>query len=115
MTHAGKAAIDQQEGTEAGASRDDLGAPFSLSALAKSALTHHQPRPSVVLPDGNRAPSGAAVHRGAWRTVGYQQVALGIPVHCLLQLPTPVREGCLLFRLVVYFGRVNLTNQELGE
>ena len=33
--------IYQQEGTEAGASGDDLGAPFSLSPLSKSALTHH--------------------------------------------------------------------------
>ena len=33
--------IYQQEGTEAGASGDDLGAPFSLSVLSKSALTHH--------------------------------------------------------------------------
>ena len=33
MTQAGKAVIDQQEGTEAGASGGDLGAPFSLSAL----------------------------------------------------------------------------------
>ena len=33
--------IYQQEETEAGASGDDLGAPFSLSALSKSALTHH--------------------------------------------------------------------------
>ena len=34
--------IDQQERTEAGASGDDLGALSSLSALSKSALTHHQ-------------------------------------------------------------------------
>lgn len=33
--------ITQQEGTEAGASGDDLGAPFSLPTLSKSALTHH--------------------------------------------------------------------------
>ena len=33
--------IDQQERTEAGASGDDLGAPFSLSAISKSALIHH--------------------------------------------------------------------------
>ncbi len=33
--------IYQQERTEAGASGDDLGAPFSLPALSKSALTHH--------------------------------------------------------------------------
>ena len=33
--------IYQQEGTEAGASGDDLGAPFSLPVLSKSALTHH--------------------------------------------------------------------------
>ena len=33
--------IDQQKRTEAGASGDDLGAPFSLPTLSKSALTHH--------------------------------------------------------------------------
>jgi len=43
MTQAGGAVIDQQEGTEAGASGDDLGAPFSLPALSKSALAHHLP------------------------------------------------------------------------
>ena len=41
MAQAGGAVIDQQERTEAGASGDDLGAPFSLPALSKSALTHH--------------------------------------------------------------------------
>jgi len=30
MAQAGEAVIDQQKGTEAGASGDDLGAPFSL-------------------------------------------------------------------------------------
>ncbi len=35
MTQAGKAVINQQEGTEAGASGDDLGAPISLSALCE--------------------------------------------------------------------------------
>ncbi len=35
MAQAGKALIDQQEGTEAGASGDDLGAPFSLLALCE--------------------------------------------------------------------------------
>jgi len=35
MTQAGKAVIDQQEGTEAGASGDDLGAPFSLLVLCE--------------------------------------------------------------------------------
>ncbi len=58
MAQAGKAVIDQLEGTKVGASGDDLGAPFSLSALSKSALTHHRPRPAVVLPNGSRAPSG---------------------------------------------------------
>ena len=33
--------IYQQERTEVGVSGDDLGAPFSLPALSKSALTHH--------------------------------------------------------------------------
>ena len=35
MTQAGKAVIDQQEGSEAGASGNDLGAPFSLPALCE--------------------------------------------------------------------------------
>ena len=34
--------IDPQKGTEAGAPGDDLGAPFSLSALSKSALTYRR-------------------------------------------------------------------------
>ncbi len=33
--------IDQQERTKAGLSGNGLGAPFSLPALLKSALTHH--------------------------------------------------------------------------
>ena len=33
--------IDQQKGTEAGSSGDDLGAPFSLPTLSKNALTCH--------------------------------------------------------------------------
>ena len=41
MLQARRAVIDQQEGTEAGASGLGLGAPFSLSPLSKSALTHH--------------------------------------------------------------------------
>ena len=49
------------EGTEAGASGDDLGAPFSLSALCEeSVLTHHRHRLVVVLPDGNRAHGSVA-------------------------------------------------------
>ena len=51
--------IYQQERTEAGASGDDLGAPFSLPVLSKSALTHHLPRPAVVLPPAVvRSPRG---------------------------------------------------------
>ncbi len=33
---------------------------FLCRPSAKGALTHHRPRPSVVLPDGSRAPTGAA-------------------------------------------------------
>ena len=57
MTQAGRAVIDQQEGTEAGASGDDLGAPFSLSALSKGVLTHHQ-QAGGSMACGHRAPSG---------------------------------------------------------
>ncbi len=42
MVQAVEAINNQQKGTGAGASGDGLGAPFSLSALSKSALTHHQ-------------------------------------------------------------------------
>ena len=38
MTQAGKAVIDQQEETDAGASGDDLGAPFSLSVLCEERI-----------------------------------------------------------------------------
>lgn len=34
--------IDQQEEVDRGASGNDLGAPFSLLASAKCALTYHQ-------------------------------------------------------------------------
>ena len=44
-------------GTEGGASGDGLGAPFSLSALSKSALTHHQ-QAGGGMACGHRAPSG---------------------------------------------------------
>ena len=60
MTQSEKAVIDQQEKTEAGASGNDLGAPFSLWAPAKGALTHHQPVAGGGTACGSRAPSGAA-------------------------------------------------------
>ncbi len=41
--------IDQQEGTEGGASGDDLGAPFSLSALLRAHFLTTRKR-AVVLP-----------------------------------------------------------------
>ena len=81
MTQAGKEVIDQQEGTEAGASGDDLDAPVSLPASAKSARTHPRLGPAVVPPDGSRAPSGGG-------SAGY------IPEHCLLLLlPASANEG----------------------
>ena len=58
MTQSEKAVIDQQEKTEAGASGNDLGAPFSLWAPAKGALTHHQPGAGGGTACGSRAPSG---------------------------------------------------------
>ena len=57
MTQVGKAVINQQEGTEAGASGDDLGAPFSLPTLSKSALTYHQ-QVGGGMARSHRAPSG---------------------------------------------------------
>ena len=58
MTQSEKAVIDQQEKTEAGASGNDLGAPFSLWAPTKGALTHHQPGAGGGTACGSRAPSG---------------------------------------------------------
>ena len=96
--------IDQQEGAESGASGDDLGAPFSLSALSKSALTHH-PQAGGGTAYGSRAlsegrPAGCPfpaqygqasrrqrrlVHRAELRrctgglgAIGHQQAAPGI-------------------------------------
>lgn len=40
-SRAGKAAVEQQERIEAGASGGDLDVQFSLPALSKSAFTHH--------------------------------------------------------------------------
>ena len=50
--------IDQQKGTEEGASGDDLGAPFSLPALSKSALTHPPQAGDVLPPAVVRSPGG---------------------------------------------------------
>ena len=50
--------IDQQKGTEEGASGDDLGAPFSLPALSKSALTHPPQAGDVLPPAVVRSPRG---------------------------------------------------------
>ena len=60
MTQAGKAVIDQQEGTEAGASGDDLGAPFSLTALCKERTYSPPPSAGGGMACGHRAPSGGA-------------------------------------------------------
>ena len=64
--------IDQQEETEGGASGDRLGAPFSLSALSKGALTHHRWL-VVVWPAAIVRPSGAAPPGCPSLPVIYQQ------------------------------------------
>ena len=63
MTQAGGAVIDQQKRTEAGASGDDLGAPFSLPTLSKSALTHH-PQAGGGTACGSRALSEGRLRQG---------------------------------------------------
>ena len=109
MAQAGGTVIYQQEGTEAGASGDDLGAPFSLPVLSKSALTHHpqagggtacgscalsEGRPVGPLPcpawTGQQTPTAACASDEAtpmhWRfgSVSHQQARAGyIPAHCL--------------------------------
>ena len=92
--------IDQQKGTEAGVPGDDLGAPFSLPALSKNALTRRRPRPAVVLPRLCRGASPAGIYpadanggscigrsRADHRGLGdFQPPTSGtgyIPVHCL--------------------------------
>ena len=65
--------IDQQKGTEAGVSGDDLGAPFSLSALSKSALTPHRRWLVVVWACGHRAPSGDGSAGGGPSLLIYRQ------------------------------------------
>ena len=102
MTQAGKAVINQQEGTKGGASRDDLGAPFSLSALCEE-RTYSPPaswwwyglRPSCALrglappsafpcqyiqqtPTAACASDAAAPITGGLGAFGHQQAAQGI-------------------------------------
>ena len=119
MTQAGKAVINQQEGTEAGASGDDLGAPFSLSALCEE-RTYSPPargrwlycltaamRPPGAAPPGASCPAGiyqqtptaACASGGAapmhWGLGGHRppiSCAGYIPGHCLLLLSAPIKE-----------------------
>ena len=67
--------IDHQEGfSGGGASGNDLGVPFSLWALLKSALTHHLPRRDGGTAYGSRAPSGGGSARGAFPASICQQM-----------------------------------------
>ena len=101
MTQAGKAVINQQEGTEAGASGDDLGAPISLSALCEE-RTYSPPasgrwcclRQSCALRGGSAGGPSLLVYRqtptvacasdatapitGGLGAFGHQQAAQGI-------------------------------------
>ena len=82
--------IDQQEGTEAGASGDDLGAPFSLFALSKSALTHHRRWLAGGMACGHRAPSGGG-SAGVSSPAGiYQQTPMAA---CASDAATPITGG----------------------
>lgn len=123
--------IDQQEETEAGASRDDLGAPFSLSALCEESTYSPPPLAGGGMACGYRAPSGVAPpgafpagipadanrglcigrscadHRGLG---GLRPPTSGIgytPMHCLPLLSAPINEGCKLLVLLVYFAHIN--------
>ena len=100
MTQAGKAVIDQQEGTEAGASGDDLGAPFSLLVLCEERTYSPPPSAGGGMACGHRARGSVAspppagiynrrqqrlVHRAELRrctgglgAIGHQQAAPGI-------------------------------------
>ena len=57
--------IDQQERTEAGASGDDLGAPFSLSALCEERTYSPPPLAGGGMACGHRAPSGGRGRNGS--------------------------------------------------
>ena len=86
MTQAGKAVINQQEGTKGGASGDDLGAPFPLSALSKSALTYRRGSAGESSPAGiyQQTPTAtctsdaAAPITGGLGDFSHQQAAPGI-------------------------------------
>ena len=138
MTQAGKAVIDQQEGTEAGASGDGLGAPISLSALCEErtysppasgrwyclrqscALRGAARRTSLPCPvwTGQQTPPAVCASGGAapmhWGLGGHRSptsYAGYIPGHCLLLLSTPIKEGCKLSAMMVYFAHANSTNK----
>ena len=105
-------------GNRSGSAQDDLGAPFSLSALSKSALTHHRQAggstacgrralsrggsAGVSSPAGiyQQTPTAACALGGAapmhWGLGGHRpptSCAGYIPVHCLPLLPVPINEG----------------------
>ena len=67
MTQAGKAVIDQQEGTEAGASGRTRALRSLYRPSAKSALTHHRHQlvvvwpAAIVHPPGGRDRDGSAI------------------------------------------------------
>ena len=108
-------------GNRSGSAQDDLGAPFSLSALSKSALTHHRQAGGstacgrLALSRGGSAgvssPAGiyqqtptaacasdpAAPITGGLGAIGHQQAAPGIyrciACHYYPLLPVPINEG----------------------
>ena len=122
MTQTGKAVIDQQKGTEAGASGDDLGAPFSLPAPSEERTYSPPLLAGGGMACGHRAPSGGrgrtsstisfplpvytadangglcigrscADHRGLGGGQPPTSERRYIPVHCLLLLSTSINEG----------------------
>ncbi len=89
MTQAGKAVIDQQKGTEAGASGDDLGAPFSLLAPSEE-RTYSPPPLAGGMACGHRAPSGGG-SAGVSSPAGiYQQTPMAA---CASDAATPITGG----------------------
>ena len=119
MTEAEKAVIDQQERSEAGASGDGLGAPFSLPALCEErtysppasgrwyclrqscALRGAARRAALPCPvwTGQQTPPAACASGGAapmhWGLGGHRpptSCAGYIPGHCLLLLSAPIKE-----------------------
>lgn len=90
MTRSERRAIDQQGETEAGASGDELGAPFFFGPLLSVYTYSHRQLLVAVWPAAIIRPLGAAPLGGGFLASIYQQTP---PAACASDAATPIARG----------------------